>query len=110
MLVAALVLMLQQAVAPPAPPEDEITVIGRRIRDMRFAVKYDRRRRAYRCIVRRTSGDPALDTAMCDRGLRCTRGGTSVAQIEGCVKQGFETLPGLYASERREFSGDPAAR
>ncbi|MDJ0277186.1 hypothetical protein QLH51_10310 [Sphingomonas sp. 2R-10] len=110
MLVAALALMLQQAAPPPAAPEDEITVIGRRMRDMRFAVKYDRRRRAYRCIVRRTSGDPALDTAICDLGLRCTEGATSVARVEDCVKTGFETLPGLYASERRQFSRGPAAR
>lgn len=110
MLVAALALMLQQAAPPPAAPEDEITVIGRRIRDMRFAVKYDRRRRGYRCIVRRTSGDPTLDTAVCDLGLRCVGTTTSVPQVEGCIKTGFGTLPGLYASERRMFSGDPAAR
>ncbi len=110
MLAAALALMLQQAAAPSAPPEDEITVIGRRMRAMRFVVKHDRRRGGYRCMVRRSSGDPALDTAICDIGLRCVRDVTAVSQVQGCVRTGLDALPGLYASERQQVRVDPAAR
>ncbi|WP_230769495.1 hypothetical protein [Sphingomonas sp. Leaf4] len=58
-------LALVMAVQTPAPPlEDDIVVIGRRMRTMKFEYKI-KRWQMKRCRVTKSSGDPLLDQAVC---------------------------------------------
>lgn len=62
---------------PPRPDRirpadaDEVVVNGQRIRRVQIAVRTDRRSKTPRCVMRRESGDPELDAAICAQALAC---------------------------------------
>ncbi len=62
-MLVALALAMQTPV-PVATPEDDLVVIGRRMRTMRFEYKL-KHWQMKKCRVTKSSGDPLLDQAVC---------------------------------------------
>lgn len=91
-------LLAAQAVPTPSAPDD-VVVIGQRlerIRRLRMTTKLDRKTGVTRCIFKRRSGDPALDTAMCDAVLACVPKVKAMDEMRGCLAP---TMANLVAKE-----------
>jgi hypothetical protein len=73
MMVAAALLLIAQS--PPAlaeaPPDQDIVVIGERLKKVRFKVKRDRKTGLGTCRITRSSGDAALDAMACGAAVAC---------------------------------------
>jgi hypothetical protein len=72
--------------APPPPQEEpEITVIGERMKHFRLDTRRDRKTGANRCLVRRSTGDAALDAALCEAALACAATETKKEGMNICM-------------------------
>ena len=88
------------AVAPtnaapdPSPDTQEIVVIGERIKRIKVATKQDRKSKAVRCIVKRSSGDRQFDIAFCEAVAACATKAVKAADMERCMGPKIEAMAG----------------
>jgi hypothetical protein len=69
---AALLALAQPAVpAPETQADQDVVVIGQRLKKVRFKMKRDRKTLLGSCRVTRSSGDLLLDTMACDAAVAC---------------------------------------
>ena len=90
-------------VAPPtetAPPQDEIVVVGARMKRLRVVTRQDRRTGTTRCIVRRSSGDAALDAAVCTATLTCAQTETREKGMIDCLNPRMSAIAQQFAKRR----------
>jgi hypothetical protein len=87
MVPAVITLLAMQAIAmPEAAASDEIVVVGERMRRIRVVTRRDRKTERQRCIVRRSSGDDALDAAVCTATLACGETETTADGMAACMR------------------------
>lgn len=106
MWVAALALLVQ---TPVTPPEEDLVVLGRRLRAIRVVTKADRRTGKTVCRVRRSSGYPTLDAEVCAIALDCGKGSDIVA-VRACAAPRMDAFVARYIGGKRAVAIDPAAR
>lgn len=102
MIPALLLLAAQPAAAAsvqPAPAENDIVVIGRRIRKVRFTLRTDKAGRAV-CRIKRSSGDSDIDSLACDAARACMASTTPEAMV-ACLTPKFDRMPEQVAARRR---------
>lgn len=90
-----LALLLATRTSPPSVPSDEVVVTGRRpdrLRRLRMTTARDRVTGATRCVLRRRSGDAALDAAVCDAVLACVPTVSTVEAMRACVAPTMDSL------------------
>jgi hypothetical protein len=76
-----------------APPADaEIVVTGERLKRIRVVTKHDRKTGQKRCVVKRSSGDGALDTGFCEVVLGCARTAQKPKDMSACVSSGVAEM------------------
>jgi hypothetical protein len=96
---AALLIASPQNATPEQATElEEIVVTGERLKRIRVKTKRDPKTGVLRCVVRRTSGDPALDAAFCAAVLPCAKIAGKAAEMETCL------LPRLAEITRKPSS------
>lgn len=88
------VLLAAQAAPPPAAPNDIVVTARRleRLKRLRMRTELDRATGTTRCIFKRSSGDPALDAAVCNAVLACVPKVKTVAEMHGCVAPTMDAL------------------
>lgn len=72
-------LALVIAAALQAAQSDDIVVVGEKMKHIRLVVRHDR------CVIRRSGGVAALDAAVCDAALACTRTQTQETALVDCL-------------------------
>ena len=77
---------LAQAASPAPPSDDEIVVIGQRLRNIRITAKRDRRTGAKRCVLKPTTGDPLFDAGICQAYLACVPTVRTGPEMEACMR------------------------
>ena len=86
-------LILASAVSASASTDD-ITIIGERLRRLRFSIDQDRKSGALSCRVLRKSGDALMDASVCDEAKACVgqNGGRipDVPALKTCLRTRFE--------------------
>ena len=87
--------------APPAPDAD-VVVVGRRIKHMRMITRYDRKTGTTACIVRRSSGDAALDDAVCEAVLACAKTSVREAEMLACLQPRMSVITDRFAHQTAE--------
>lgn len=83
-----------------APSGEDIVVLGERIRRFRFSIQQDKKSGALSCKIRRKSGDPKLDAALCDEAQACVAANPGHAKgvapdlpaFQTCLEGRFETI------------------
>ncbi len=101
MLTMVAALMLAQA-APPAPsPEDDIVVIGERLRKIRITAKRDRLTGVKRCVLKPSTGDPLLDTGICQAYLTCVPSVRTGREMEACMRPPLEREVAAWRERRK---------
>jgi hypothetical protein len=102
-LLAALAL----AAAPEAsasPAENDIIIIGERVRKIKFRIKLDKAGQTV-CRITRSSGDSEIDGLACDTARPCVRPDiVTKAAMEACLKPRWAKLPAQIAARRRGAS------
>ena len=97
-----MLLMLFALSAPiPAPPlpDADVVVVGRRIKQMRMVTRYDRKTGRMACVVRRSSGDAALDGAVCEAVLACTKTKVREAELLACLQPRMSVISERFAHQ-----------
>lgn len=97
-LLAALALAAAPEASPP-PAENDIVVIGQRVRKIRFRLKTDKAGKAV-CRIKRSSGDSEIDGLACDAARACMHS-VSVAAMNACLAPRFDRIPAQIAERRR---------
>ncbi len=82
---AAMLATVQAGPAVESPDLQDIVVTGQRLKRIRVNTKRDRKTGLNRCVVKRTSGDTALDRAFCDAVLTCAATARTRRDMEACV-------------------------
>lgn len=85
-----------------AQSEQEIVVIGTRLRNIRFKLRRDGKTMAGSCRVTRTSGDVMLDTMACEAAVECM--GTkkvTVPDFNKCMTPKWRELTNTRAQQLR---------
>lgn len=83
LLVAAL---LMQAAPDAPPPDDEIVVTGERPRSFQVVTKRAWLVGPTRCALKPPSGDPLLDTGICQAYLACVPTVRTGPEMEACMR------------------------
>lgn len=80
-------LLVAQAASPPAAQEEIVVTAQRmdRLKRLRMTTKLDRKTGITRCIFKRSSGDPALDDAVCKAVLACVPKVKAVQEMRVCI-------------------------
>lgn len=96
MIVALLLGAVAPAQAAPATvPAEDIVVIGRRlerIKHLRIVTRKDRATGSLRCMLKPSSGDPMLDTGVCDAYLTCLPTADTAPALEACMRPPIVSL------------------
>lgn len=96
MFVVALLLAQSTAPAPaPAvvePTPEEITIAAQRLKRFRAIMRKDKATGQMRCVVKRASGDPALDKGVCEAMLACAPKIQREADIQPCMAPAIAAL------------------
>ena len=101
-LAAALLLVQTAPPAPPAPTsDDEIVVIGQRLRNIRITAKRDRRTGVKRCVLKPTTGDPLFDTGICQAYSACVPTSRTAAEMEACMRPPLERELNAWQERRK---------
>jgi hypothetical protein len=104
-MIASLLLLAVQPAAAPTPPENDIVVIGQRVRKVKFRIKLDKAGQAV-CRITRSSGDPEIDSLACDAARPCVRPDiVTKAAMTACLEPRWANLPAQIAERRRARSG-----
>jgi hypothetical protein len=103
-MIAALLLTVAQpvpAVAGPTPAENDILIIGQRVRRIKFRIKLDKAGQAV-CRITRSSGDSEIDGLACDASRPCVRPDiVNRAAMTACLEPRWAQLPAQIAERRR---------
>lgn len=100
MIVALLLLAAQPAVAEAAPAENDIVVIGQRVRKVKFRIKLDKAGRVV-CRITRSSGDAEIDGLACDTARPCVRPDiVTKAAMTACLEPRWARLAEQVAAKR----------
>lgn len=103
MIVALLLFAAQPAAAASAgpAPENDIVIIGQRVRKLKFRIKLDKAGRVL-CRITKSSGDAEIDGLACDAARPCVRPDivTEVA-MNACLAPRWVQLPAQIAARRR---------
>jgi hypothetical protein len=91
-LALALAVAAKADAPPPSSEAEQIVITGQRMKRLRVETKTDRKTGVQRCVVKRTSGDPALDGAMCEAVLACAKTARKSAEMEGCMRPRMEAM------------------
>jgi len=100
---AAYIGLLLAASDPPAsdvPANNDIVVIGERMKKIRVATEIDKTG-AQKCIVRRSSGDPALDQAFCGAVLTCARTETKIDGMNACMSRELDAVRAQFTAPKK---------
>lgn len=99
-LLAALALAAAPEASPPLA-ENDIVVIGQRVRKVKFRIKLDKAGRTV-CRIRRSSGDSEIDSLACDAARPCVRPDiVTKAAMMACLTPRWVQLPAQIAERRR---------
>lgn len=87
--------------------EAEVVVTGDRIRHLKLDVRADRKTGARTCLIKRASGDTALDAAVCAGATDCAQPGGRRSDLEACVNTKLDVImraryPGRMFAPLRE--------
>jgi hypothetical protein len=96
----ALMLVAAQAGTPAATAPDpgaDIVIVGQRMKRIRVVTRHDRKTGATRCIVRRSSRDPALDAAFCEAVLACAATETKREGMNACMGERMTAIARRFA-------------
>lgn len=99
--ILAAVTLLAQAAPPAPPPDDEIVVTGERLRNFRIDTKRDRRTGVTRCVLKPLSGDPLLDTGICQAYLACVPTARTATEMEACMRPPLEREVKAWQERRK---------
>ncbi|WP_288411265.1 hypothetical protein [uncultured Sphingomonas sp.] len=93
--------LLAQAAPPTPPSDDEIVVIGQRLRNIRITAKRDRRTGMTRCALKPSTGDPLLDTGICQAYLACLPNVRTGSEMEACMRPPAEREVAAWQQRRK---------
>ena len=96
MIVAMIALLTAQA-EPVSDPGADIVVVGQRMKRIRVVTRHDRKTGTNRCIVRRSSRDPALDAAFCEAALACAATETKREGMNACMGSRLTAIARRFA-------------
>ena len=100
-MIAALLLLAAQPAAAPTPPENDIVIIGERVRKLKFRIKLDKAGRTV-CRITRSSGDAEIDGLACDTARPCVRPDIVTREaMAACLAPRWAKLASDVAARRR---------
>jgi hypothetical protein len=100
-MIVPLLLLAAQPAAVPAASENDIVIIGQKVRKLKFRIKLDKAGRTV-CRITRSSGDPEIDALACDAARPCVRPDiVTKTAMEACLKLRWTQLPAQIAERRR---------
>ncbi|MFD1788993.1 hypothetical protein ACFSC3_15615 [Sphingomonas floccifaciens] len=89
-------LLLAQTAAPPPsvaePTPEEVTVVAQRLKRFRAIMRKDKKTGVTQCVIKRQSGDPALDKGICDAMLACAPKIAKESDIRPCMAPAISAL------------------
>ncbi len=101
-MIAALLLLAGQPAVPAgtAPPsaENDILIIGQKVRKVKFSIKTDKAGNPV-CRIRRSSGDAEIDALACEAGLACAHSASQSAMI-ACITPRWKQIAAQVAERR----------
>jgi hypothetical protein len=90
--------------ASPTPLEEDIVVIGQRVRKVKFRVKLDKAGRVV-CRITRSSGAADIDALACDAARPCVRPDIVTKQaMTACLAPRWARIAEQIAARRRASS------
>ena len=98
------ILVSIQAASPglPPPTDEPILVVASRLDRVRFNLSVNRLTKAMKCRVARSSGNPAIDTYMCDVARYCARTSKQTSsEIERCIAERKQAYLSRYSTRAR---------
>ncbi|HEU0097751.1 MAG TPA: hypothetical protein VFQ67_03155 [Allosphingosinicella sp.] len=101
-----LLIAAQPAIPAEAEPaaENDILVIGQRVRKIKFRIKLDKAGGTV-CRITRSSGDAEIDRLACDTARPCVRPDiVTKAAMTACLEPRWAQLPAQIAARRRTAS------
>ena len=99
MIAVLFLLAAQPPGADAAPTENDIVVVGQRVRKLRFRLKTDKAGQAV-CRIRRSSGDPDIDSLGCEAARACMNSATQAAMV-ACLTPKFNQIPAQLPALRQ---------
>ncbi|HEX8626412.1 MAG TPA: hypothetical protein VF782_15220 [Allosphingosinicella sp.] len=100
----ALLLLAAQpspAAVRPVVAENDIVIIGQRVRKIKFRIKLEKAGKVV-CRITRSSGDPEIDSLACDAARPCVRPDiVTKAAMNACLAPRWTELPAKIAERRR---------
>ncbi|GGE82468.1 hypothetical protein [Sphingomonas prati] len=86
--------LVAQTVPPPAATDDIVVTARRmeRLKRLRMTTKLDQATGVTRCIFKRRSDDPALDSAVCNAALACVAKVKTVEEMRACIAPAMNAL------------------
>ncbi len=99
--ILAAIALLAQTAPPASTPDDEIVVIGQRLRNIRIMAKRDRRTGIKRCVLKPTTGDPLLDTGVCQAYSACVPTARTAGEMEACMRPPLEREMKAWQERRK---------
>lgn len=104
---SALAARLQSAAAmqaQPLPAENDIVIIGQKVRKIKFRIKLDKAGKVV-CRITRSSGDSEIDALACDTARPCVRPDiVTKAAMTACLEPRWARLPVQIVELRRQRS------
>lgn len=91
-----------QAAPPPTPAgDDDIVVIGERLKNLQIVTRKDRRIGVRRCMIEPSSGDAILDAGICETYTACAAQVDTATALRACMTPPLATLVAAYRDRRR---------
>lgn len=101
MILAVMLLATMQVAPLQEPTPEEVVVTGSRLRRAQYGMSVNRITGAIRCRISQSSGDPAIDRAVCDIGRHCARTARRTREaIEACVEERRRAFIATYVPQR----------
>ncbi|HEX8239133.1 MAG TPA: hypothetical protein VF574_05265 [Allosphingosinicella sp.] len=98
LMLAALALAAPPQASPPRVEED-IVIIGQRVRKVKFRIKSDKAGRTV-CRIKRSSGDAEIDGLACEAARGCIASRSESAMV-ACLTPKMNQIPEQIAARRR---------
>ena len=100
-MIALLFLLAAQPPAADAAPtaENDIVVVGQRVRKLKFRLKTDKAGQPV-CRIKRSSGDPDIDSLGCEAARACMNSTTEAAMV-ACLTPKFNQIPAQLPALRQ---------
>jgi hypothetical protein len=97
-MIAFMLLLAAQPAVTATPPENEIVIIGQKVRKIKFRLKTDKAGKAV-CRIKRSSGDPEIDALACDAARVCMHSASEAAMV-ACLTPKMNQIPARIAERR----------